>query len=408
MQRIITTLLLFLSISSWSQESISYTDANSKTYYAILKADWKIVISIGEQAKQSGHNFFYLNLRLGIAYYKEAKYFKAKKSLREAYTQNSSDTTVLYYNYWNSIAVGENTLAEFYAKNIATEKKKLKSVSVIGGIKKYNISEMGSNQYHINIGSNLQFTSRLNTSVFLSRISQDIIWGDYYQHQASVRNVYQLSPKYNLEFNYNLMKIGGNVNFSNNENTITQSGTLSQLSNTIYLGTGINFNRTIVSTGFLYHNVYTNNDISIINNNSSATFNITEPVSTYHLQPNLGVQHYFKQHKSGIWLSSEMSIPITGDSLGFSWSNTVKFKTSKKSWFGLNHHFNTKINAIESNGLTVQNGDYLSSRIGASWDYAFKAKTNFNLQVMRENKTEYFENIDYNYNSIFGTLTFKF
>lgn len=408
MRQIITVLILVLSISGMAQDTISYQEANKKTYDASLQADWNTVITIGELAKANGHNFFYLNLRLGIAYYNDGQYFKAKKSLVAAYIQNPTNTTSLYYNYWNSLAIGENTTAEYYAKNITTEKQRLKSISVIGGLKKYNISEMGSNQYHLNIGSDFQFTSKLNTSILVSRISQDVIWGDYYQHQAAFSSNYQLSPKFNIEFNYNLIKVGGNVNFSDTENTITKAGTINQLSNTFYLGYGINLNRSVISMGLIYHNLFTDNNINVTSNFPSAILNNSNPVTSHYLQPQVGITHYFKQHKNGVWISSQISVPITSDSLGLSWNNTVKLKTSTKSWIGLNHHFNRKINAFENNGLTVQNGDFLSNRFGASWDYAIRPKTNFTLQLLRENKTEFFENINYNYNSIFGILTFKF
>jgi hypothetical protein len=408
MQRIITILLFIITTTGFSQGGITYKEANTQTYEAILNSDWDQVISLGKEAKENGHDFFYLNLRLGIAFYRKAKYFRAKASLREAYIQNARDTTLLYYSSWNSLALGESKLAEFYAEKISVEKKKLKSISVTGGLKKINIKEMGSNQYHLNLDGNLQLNANLNSKINLTRITQKVIWGDYDQNQFSIKNCYQLSPKWNIELNYIFIKMKGNLNYSDDEGMALQKGTTSQTSNTIYLGVGLNLNRSNVSGGLICQALNNNVSSQLTNVNSNATFSSGTESNTYLFQSNIGFQHYLEGNKDGIWISSQMSVPFSKDTLGFSWSNTVKFRFTKKSWFGVSHHFNSKINSLENNGLIIQNGDFLQNKIGASWDYNIKPKTNFQLQILKENRTEFFENINYNYNTIFGTLTFKF
>ncbi len=400
--------MLFVTTSAWSQNRITYQEANKKTYDAILDSNWDEVISIGTEAKESGHNFFYLNLRLGIAHYRKANYFKAKKSLKEAYAQNSSDTTLLYYSYWNSLAIGENKLAAFYAETIAVEKKKLKRISISGGLKKYNIREMGSNQYHANIGGNLQFSAKLNSEVNLTRITQTVIWGEYDQNQISFNNYYQLSPKLNIELNYNFMKMNADLDYSDTEEMMILNGVTNLTSNTVYLGIGLNLNRSTISTGLVYQNVNNVSNTQVTNTYSDANLNTGTESTTHLFQPNIGFQHYLEGNNNGIWFSSQLSTPFSSDSIGLSWSNTIKLRATKKSWFGVTHHFNSKINSIENNGLIIQNGDFLKNKIGVSWDYSFKPRAHFQLQILKESRTEFFEQIDYNYNSIFGTLTFKF
>lgn len=407
MRLIITLFFLFPSIGVPAQNGISYQEANIQTYDAAMKHDWHRVIELSEKAKSAGHNFFYLNLRLGIAYYNTKQYFKAKKALTNAYNQNKSDSICLQYNYWNSIAIGDNYLAEFYSKSILLKKSFIKNISLTSGLKKFNISEMGSNQYHLNISSQLRLTSRLSSTIYASRITQKMIWGEYDQNQISVRNHYQISPKIKIELNYNSMQNRGTVHYTNVENTLTKSGSLNQRTNSLYAGSGFDLNRSKLEFGFLYHNIYSSNDLELTNNNTNTKVNISPPSTSHHFQPNIGFQHYFKPNNNGIWFSSQISVPFSSDSLGISLNNVLKIKATKKSWIGINYHYNSKINAIEDNGLTIQNGDFLSTRFGFSWQYKLNSYTNIKLDLIRENKTEYFESIDYNYNSIFGTLTFK-
>ncbi|MDP3311946.1 hypothetical protein [Lutibacter sp.] len=95
---IVIALLFFITVQA--QKPVSFKEIDSTTYDLYLKQDWKSLIEVGKQSRHSNLNFYYLNVRMGIAYYKDNKMLSAVKELEEAYTANNYDIIVQEYLYW--------------------------------------------------------------------------------------------------------------------------------------------------------------------------------------------------------------------------------------------------------------------------------------------------------------------
>lgn len=81
-------------------QSQTLQEIDNQTYEQYLNADWKNLIKNGETARQSNIDFFYLRLRLGIAYFSLKNYDKAVSHLEKAVLYddfNSNAKTYLYY-----------------------------------------------------------------------------------------------------------------------------------------------------------------------------------------------------------------------------------------------------------------------------------------------------------------------
>ena len=78
-----TAIIIFLIFSRICVASGQQTPqaADSISYSLFLKKDWKSLAAYGVQAATGGHDFYYLNLRTGIAFYQLGKLQKAKFSL---------------------------------------------------------------------------------------------------------------------------------------------------------------------------------------------------------------------------------------------------------------------------------------------------------------------------------------
>ncbi len=70
-------ILWFVSTSFAQKPSLSITYVDSITYTLYLKQDWKPIIALGKQSRAEGIDFYYLKVRMGIAYFKENKMFSA-------------------------------------------------------------------------------------------------------------------------------------------------------------------------------------------------------------------------------------------------------------------------------------------------------------------------------------------
>ena len=75
---------------------------DSLTYAQYLKGDWNALIKTAEKARKNGVDFYYLDVRQGIAYYHLGKYRKAVVYLQKAYDADEKNQVVaefLYYSY---------------------------------------------------------------------------------------------------------------------------------------------------------------------------------------------------------------------------------------------------------------------------------------------------------------------
>ena len=100
---ILTIILSFFIVSSVNaQEIINYPNVDTKTYEQYLNKDWKNLVKTGKQSLKKNIDFYYLQVRMGIAYYELRKYPKAVKYFKNAHKQKPNDELIqeyLYYSY---------------------------------------------------------------------------------------------------------------------------------------------------------------------------------------------------------------------------------------------------------------------------------------------------------------------
>lgn len=124
----IVVLLLLLVITVHAQETpLSFKQVDSTSYSLYLKQDWKSVIDLGKKSQKAGIDFYYLKVRMGVAYFKVEKMLSAVKMFEEAYAVNPSDIFVQEYLYWAYVYSGLNLESQlFYQKMAQTVKDSVK------------------------------------------------------------------------------------------------------------------------------------------------------------------------------------------------------------------------------------------------------------------------------------------
>jgi len=100
---VLAVLIATLPKTTFAQEAqIDFKTVDATTYQLYMQQDWDSLIEIGNSAIKSGQDYFYLRLRLGIAYYYIENYRKAANHLQKANQLNNTDATAqefLYYSY---------------------------------------------------------------------------------------------------------------------------------------------------------------------------------------------------------------------------------------------------------------------------------------------------------------------
>ncbi len=66
---ILTALIIVqTSVKTEAQEETNYPKVNEQSYAYYLSGDWENLIKTGKEAKTAGIDFYYLKVRMGIAY----------------------------------------------------------------------------------------------------------------------------------------------------------------------------------------------------------------------------------------------------------------------------------------------------------------------------------------------------
>jgi hypothetical protein len=100
LHKIILVCLLFISPALWAQDGKDFSYYNQVTYGHYLKKEWDELIQIGRDALDQGFDFYYLQARMGIAYYEKGIYTVAIRHFTLALKYNSSDPLMLEYLYY--------------------------------------------------------------------------------------------------------------------------------------------------------------------------------------------------------------------------------------------------------------------------------------------------------------------
>lgn len=99
-------ILLFITNKSIAQTTMTVPSVDKETYELYLAKDWNKLIKTGKKALKNGVDFYYLNYRMGIAYYEKQNYIQAVKYFKKTHKTNSDDDTLNEYLYYSYLFAG--------------------------------------------------------------------------------------------------------------------------------------------------------------------------------------------------------------------------------------------------------------------------------------------------------------
>jgi len=113
MYRLITILILSLCIirETGAQEQGSFNRFDTETYRFYLEEKWDSLIHTGKEALGEGLDYYYLRMRLGIAYYNHKNYRRAAKHFTTALQLSHLDPVALEYLYYSRLYAGQEQQA---------------------------------------------------------------------------------------------------------------------------------------------------------------------------------------------------------------------------------------------------------------------------------------------------------
>jgi hypothetical protein len=165
MNKIVFFVFLFFSSNLMAGDTLSYKMVDSASYNYYINKNWTELISIGNRSIKQGIDYYYLRMRIGVAFYEQAKYYSALPHFLQAYTLNSSDTILKEYIFYCFRFIGQTDEARKFSKSFSMEllqKLKLKNSNLLhmvaaeSGIKFTTYENQGNMLY-----SNLALKHRL-------------------------------------------------------------------------------------------------------------------------------------------------------------------------------------------------------------------------------------------------------
>lgn len=163
-------------ITARAQLSYDYRQVDSITYAATLSGSWDQLISLGKYALQNDMDYFYLRLRMGIAYFNKQNYRTASTHFRKAEAFNPEHGLTKDYLYHSYLYSGQDAEAACLAGKMT---ERMREVSGIDSKRNINF---------IYLETGPEFSNNLNDNA-LDRMplgqnyrQQDLYGDSYYTH----------------------------------------------------------------------------------------------------------------------------------------------------------------------------------------------------------------------------------
>ncbi|MFD2200753.1 hypothetical protein [Shivajiella indica] len=96
-----------------AQQSLPQVD--SLTYQLYLKKSWTELIQVGNKAIRNEIDYYYLRVRMGIAFFEKANYHEAIRQFEIARSMNNSEAYLLEYLYYAYLFSGRSSEAKLVA-----------------------------------------------------------------------------------------------------------------------------------------------------------------------------------------------------------------------------------------------------------------------------------------------------
>ena len=118
------TAIIFLLISSariQAQDTLNSAKVEQKSVDLFVAKNWKGLERFGHEALAAGYDYYYLRLRMGIAYYEQKNYLIAQTHFSKALSFNAADPLALEYLYFCYVFTGRNEEARALSKSFPPE-----------------------------------------------------------------------------------------------------------------------------------------------------------------------------------------------------------------------------------------------------------------------------------------------
>jgi hypothetical protein len=405
----IVLLLSFVTSISFAQK-LTYTYVESTSYALYSNAQWKELVELGGKVD---FDYYYFNIRMGIAQYHLKNYYSAEKYLIKAIANQKTDFA-LKHLFWNYINLGENEIAaQIYAQlsektkeSLSYKKSVVQSIYIEAGFRSPDNADVGNTLFgnialHHRLGNKISIRHSFNT---LKQTLKD-----------KVLNSKQYNLSGNYSFKYSAIGVGGSISSSqliDNSNLEASTGLdIIASNNSVFVNfkqrihrLSLNANISYVSQHIDYQYFY--RTLPPIRSIESG-FSILEDRTS--LIPSIGLSYTPKILKERVSFGAIGFVSLTEGNINFIVKPQLIVSFHDKLWVKFNYlHVNNDLFLDYSSEILYSNLTLSSERFSSTINYLFSPNLSTFLTYTHEKISDSFQEINYNTNSIFLGFQFRF
>lgn len=403
MQRLVY-LLFFASLYINAQE-LSYVEIDKRSFDLYQNSDWNNLTLLAEHYSKSA-DYYYFNVRVGVAYYNLKDYYNAEKYFSKAVNNNSTDFALLYL-YWSYLNLGQIDQAEETYKmlskeeqtKIHKEKKWIESVYLEGGEKFSNRSSKGNLGY-FSINTFHRLSDKISLYDGISTIDQVNEKGEISQFQLNIFPSFYLNKGFTLNTGLLYAKNKGVLEYTYNTNALTENLDINNFA--FYAGIskqsrrffaelyGYYISQNINASGY-----YQNQAYSIITNSNTKIVGIN-------------LAYVLPLFKNKITIGSMLFSASDLDTNNLLYNPYAILSISSKVWVKASYYpVKETFYVDKSAGIFFTNNDLKMERLAYSFSYNASNHWQFIGTYSKENINEITSQINYNLNSFFLGINYK-
>jgi hypothetical protein len=381
------------SNSKVQENTINFTTIEAKTYKQYLEHFWYELIETAKTALKYDIDYYYLRLRIGVAYYQTNQYKLAEKHFIKALEFNDNDPFLKEYLYFTFIHNEHYQQAQKFSIDFDSTLK-ARTVGNDNPISILNFetgAKLTSNElifgnasnYQINFGHRL--SKYLSVNHAISRYSQQGFFGNVIQKQyylnfnIPIKKTWIISPTIHL-VNFDL-DTAKSKNIKPEQRTfISKNGFVSALN---------------IKKSFTYFDINLNYAYSTLNDSTQNQESINLIIYPFSNRKfNVGFTSIFQQR-------NENKINGNGYIISSSYRHNSKLKLDAAFYWGNLRNYN------EENGYVINNSFYTTTnKLSIIPQIEISKKIDLYIVYQFENKALY--NYSLHFNNIFLGLKYKF
>ena len=456
---LIIILPVIFGFHLFGQDSLTFQEVNKKSYQLYLDKDWKGLLEFGQEANKSGFNFFYLNLRTGIACLELKRYETAKPYLELAHQQNPTHeyTSLCLYTCYQMLArpLQASQMVSSLPDSLQEKQNKkhplgISEIYIGGGIKLSDEPSLAGDLPF----AELTFTHSLNkSSTFMHKhgyLQQDFGWGDVKQYDLGLAYTRLMpsgnliTPHFHLYHSTGLLDRDYTDSFSDlvilptpigpREELINVSvagnatGTYTMTGAGAYFNTEIRENRLTFSPGIGYsmlsqqstivrtenvHDVRTwyvdeNDNGTIVTDTTVILPEETTSETNHQFQLGAALSYTPPIFSDRLKLGLETQVPINSDGIQYTISSSVNFRASDKLWIVGSSYFGNAVRQFYDQGSAINSSiDRVDWKHSLLFDAVVTKRVHWYGFYQLEKRTDITDNLNYRLHTISTGIKIK-